>query len=182
VAARARERDIRGTSAQCNVVVPDSILLCQLYHVQPTRPSQKYNNRGRSPGAVRIRVRISLSPFLSSSAHLPEANGVGADSLRQVPLLHALAKHVIIALLLGELGEERKLIAAGPALIVRRAEETEYLVDLVDLRSAAQQRLVDEELAEDTANAPHVDGGRVLLRASEQLGCTVRQGDYLLCV
>ena len=57
----------------------------------------------------------------------------------------------------------------------KRSHHLEDAVELVDLRLAGEERLLHEELGEDAADRPHVDGRTVLLGTKQQLRCTVPQ-------
>lgn len=65
-----------------------------------------------------------------------------------------------------------------PRLVRRQPAQRKDAGELVDLVLALQQGLAaDEELAEDAADGPEVDGGRVAGGAEEELGGAVPEGD-----
>lgn len=66
---------------------------------------------------------------------------------------------------------------AGPGVVGGDAAELEDAGELVDLVAALEEGLAGEELAEDAADAPHVDGGAVGGAAEEELGAAVPEGD-----
>lgn len=59
--------------------------------------------------------------------------------------------------------------AERPPLIAK------HLVDLINFTSTRQQRLAEDELSEDTADGPHVDGGRVLGLTEKKLRSTASE-------
>lgn len=75
------------------------------------------------------------------------------------------------ALVVGQLGD------AGPCLLVWRAENAEYLKELIDLRVAAEEHSVSGHLVEDATDAPDVNFGRVVFAAEQNFGRTVPERD-----
>ena len=69
---------------------------------------------------------------------------------------------------------------AWPAVVGRRAEHAEDLVQLVDLALAREHRALGDHLDEDRADRPDVDGRRVRLRAEQDLGRPVPQRDDIV--
>ena len=53
--------------------------------------------------------------------------------------------------------------------IWRRTDDAENELQLVHKVLAREERLAPEQLAEDAADAPHVDGGAIVSGAEEQL-------------
>lgn len=93
----------------------------------------------------------------------------------------------------GEGGDAGPVLLRGRtenAVTVSRAEGSagdglcvpEDLEDLVNLRVAREQRLAGAHLSKNAANRPHVDAGRVLAAAEQDLGRAVPQGDDLVGV
>jgi len=84
---------------------------------------------------------------------------------------------VLAAVLLRHHGEVAQLGDAGPALLRRRAEQLEDEVELLELVAAGQDGLAQQQLGQDAAGGPEVDGGPVLRGAEEQLRRPVPEGD-----
>lgn len=75
-----------------------------------------------------------------------------------------------------------ELADTRPAGVGRGAESAEYLVHLVNLGVAHQERFASVHFGEDAADGPHVDLHPVLLRTQQDLGRTLPQGDHLVGV
>ena len=72
---------------------------------------------------------------------------------------------------------ERELLVVGPNLLAGSAEQLEYLVQLVLLALAAEQRRHVDEFSKDAADRPDVDVRRVLLLPEQELGGSVPECD-----
>eukprot|EP00618_Florenciella_parvula_P002231 CAMPEP_0119499670 /NCGR_PEP_ID=MMETSP1344-20130328/22058_1 /TAXON_ID=236787 /ORGANISM="Florenciella parvula, Strain CCMP2471" /LENGTH=289 /DNA_ID=CAMNT_0007535685 /DNA_START=389 /DNA_END=1256 /DNA_ORIENTATION=+ len=70
--------------------------------------------------------------------------------------------------------------AARPRVLSRCAEQTEDLVDLINLAVTREHRPLAHHLDKDRAHSPHIDRRRVGGRAEEDLGRTVPEGHHLV--
>ena len=64
----------------------------------------------------------------------------------------------------------------------RGADVPENLENLVNLRVAREERLACAHLGKDAPDGPHVDAGRILATAEQDLGGTIPEGDNLVGV
>ena len=65
-------------------------------------------------------------------------------------------------------------------VLVGRADEVDDELELVDVVLAGEQRLAAQQLREDAAHGPHVDGEGVLVAGEQQLGRAVPPRDDVL--
>ena len=89
---------------------------------------------------------------------------------------------IIIRLLLEtELLEGWEGRELGPDAVIGRAQQVDDQLQLVDLGLARQERLVGQQLAEDAASAPHVEGRGLSPGVEQQLRGPVPEGHHLGC-
>ena len=77
----------------------------------------------------------------------------------------SVPQHIVGMLGEGHLLHSWQVTVLGPDLLARSPQVFEDAVELVDLRPTGEKRLHQQQFGEDAADRPHVDLGRVLLRA-----------------
>ena len=86
---------------------------------------------------------------------------------------------VVRLLLQTELLEGGQCGELGPDAVIGGAQQVDDQLQLVDLRLAGQERLVGQELPQDAAAAPHVQGRGLGPRVEEQLRGPIPEGHHL---
>lgn len=75
-----------------------------------------------------------------------------------------------------------QFVTVGPHTGVRTATDFVYLFEESGFFVSLEEDLVDEQLREYTAHAPHVDAGGVVFGPQEQFGSPVVQGHHVVGV
>ena len=99
---------------------------------------------------------------------------VGEQGIHEVAALRGelreLTLDVVVQVLVGgekELGDVGEVVEPGPYPFIRRPQQLEHLLELLDVGFTAEQRLLFKQLTEDAPDRPHVQRGVVLARPKE---------------
>ena len=68
---------------------------------------------------------------------------------------------------------------SGPNLLVGGSKNTEDAEKLINLAISGEEGVLSQHLSKDAAQAPNIDGSRVVASAKQNFGGTVPQGDDL---
>lgn len=88
---------------------------------------------------------------------------------------HLVAQGLRFVLLLLALGEQRKLLDAGPLILGRGASDLENLLKLLLLVITSEEGFMVHNFSENASNGPNIHRGAVVLAAHQDVGRTVPQ-------
>lgn len=97
--------------------------------------------------------------------------GIGKDPLKG---------HLWLLGQIDEVAARALILYASQVILARRADNVEYVIELIEIVLARKQRLVVEHLGEYASDRPHVYGLVVALRVEHDLGRTIPTRRHVL--
>lgn len=117
---------------------------------------------------------------------------LGRNAVRWVTLEHLIKEvetlliewHQVTKILCGVhllvLRLKRQFFVARPVILIRRAPNLEYFLQLLTFVLSRKQGLTVDNLGENAANRPNINRGTVVLTAHQNVGGAIPKSDHLM--